>query len=832
MVNCAGMGESGLRCLRSWTRLLILVLLQILHHIIASATPGTTVEVRFLATSASSSVQDAGKNGEDEDETSEAGVLPEKLWSVSLEILHTLSATASLSSQQDLPSPPFDTHLARALLSQLSIELEDGPADANSRSWVMRAQLASPRPKLQSEDPAETLGRRRASLEPGTGQEPSMNDLKRFADTTLKGQKVALHSGELSTFAKHLTTYLAGWGMDVSHVPLEVEDKIDATGEKGYGQHIETTIPHVSEVPIFKNGTSDSGLSVSGEGASNLIIVDDDATTLRRILRQIRSMPLNYAPTLLAKRPQLASRRTRSSPHVRQLHQLPTVNSSTVILHFASLSHYKEIKEIVQTALASHRTSSLPEILVVPKPAGPRRIITALWTALRRPGVDPSLPPIATSPSSAGVQYWTPRLSPALTKEQEFDLVIAETSPGANSSHSHNVKPRTPPAQGQQGSGHGGVSAPAGHPPSPLGKISDDQVSYFACVADQLEGTSSSQGMVIQSPDGQAGLFFQPTSWSSRVDKSKGRGLVEQVSSGGAPSEGTSRVPLATPHDIGLGQPRRTSSTSVSGVSSIPESTVPIGTPALSLDSFINAARSKAAGEDVAEDLPSSPSGGEALSRQISHVSGSSRASSIRAGVTSSNSSPRVAAVGGPSRRMTSGVQSPPAAAAPASPNLAAQSAARARESIGNASPATGPVAAPTSFSRRRTTSSAKNPKKPTRRNTVATVPPINVLIVEGKLPQNASRAWLSLANLSCLPHFTDNPINQTILSMFMKKKGIKYAVAKDGEEAVQKWKAGSFHLVLVSSFSSVPESYPQHTLKTTSISLADGYSTASQVWN
>jgi DNA-binding response OmpR family regulator len=35
---------------------------------------------------------------------------------------------------------------------------------------------------------------------------------------------------------------------------------------------------------------------------------------------------------------------------------------------------------------------------------------------------------------------------------------------------------------------------------------------------------------------------------------------------------------------------------------------------------------------------------------------------------------------------------------------------------------------------------------------------------------------------------------------MFMKKKGIKYAVAKDGEEAVQKWKAGSFHLVLVSA--------------------------------
>lgn len=35
---------------------------------------------------------------------------------------------------------------------------------------------------------------------------------------------------------------------------------------------------------------------------------------------------------------------------------------------------------------------------------------------------------------------------------------------------------------------------------------------------------------------------------------------------------------------------------------------------------------------------------------------------------------------------------------------------------------------------------------------------------------------------------------------MFMKKKGIRYAVANNGEEAVEKWKAGGFHLVLVRS--------------------------------
>jgi hypothetical protein len=44
----------------------------------------------------------------------------------------------------------------------------------------------------------------------------------------------------------------------------------------------------------------------------------------------------------------------------------------------------------------------------------------------------------------------------------------------------------------------------------------------------------------------------------------------------------------------------------------------------------------------------------------------------------------------------------------------------------------------------------------------------------------------------------TDNPINQTILSTWMKKRQIKYDVAMNGLEAVQKWKSGEFHLILV----------------------------------
>lgn len=43
-----------------------------------------------------------------------------------------------------------------------------------------------------------------------------------------------------------------------------------------------------------------------------------------------------------------------------------------------------------------------------------------------------------------------------------------------------------------------------------------------------------------------------------------------------------------------------------------------------------------------------------------------------------------------------------------------------------------------------------------------------------------------------------DNPINQKILATFMKKRKIKYSVANDGQEAVEKWKEGGFHIVLM----------------------------------
>lgn len=61
---------------------------------------------------------------------------------------------------------------------------------------------------------------------------------------------------------------------------------------------------------------------------------------------------------------------------------------------------------------------------------------------------------------------------------------------------------------------------------------------------------------------------------------------------------------------------------------------------------------------------------------------------------------------------------------------------------------------------------------------------------------------------------------------MFMKKKGIRYAVASNGEEAVQKWKEGNFDLVLVRF------RFELRKKRFTNDSRLDGYSITSKRWN
>lgn len=112
-----------------------------------------------------------------------------------------------------------------------------------------------------------------------------------------------------------------------------------------------------------------------------------------------------------SKRPSLSSR-ARSSPHVRQLMTPLTTEPASppkrgvIIVHFTSLSNYSNVRDCIQSIFTPGLSSnSLPEVIVIPKPVGPRRFLTALHTAINRPIVDPFFTPIATSPLSPSGSY-------------------------------------------------------------------------------------------------------------------------------------------------------------------------------------------------------------------------------------------------------------------------------------------------------------------------------------------------------------------------------------------------------------------------------------------
>lgn len=68
----------------------------------------------------------------------------------------------------------------------------------------------------------------------------------------------------------------------------------------------------------------------------------------------------------------------------------------------------------------------------------------------------------------------------------------------------------------------------------------------------------------------------------------------------------------------------------------------------------------------------------------------------------------------------------------------------------------------------------AKGSKGDNKPTTEAVLPSISVLVVE------------------------DNAINQAILGAFLRKHRISYQIAKNGQEAIDKWRSGGFHLVLM----------------------------------
>ena len=433
--------------------------------------------------------------------------------------------------------PNLDSHILHRLVHHINASLTRELTDT---AFICKLSMTLERGSPSVVDPAIVLSENDPILQAfpdfKLSEEPTIEDLAQFVGS-LKGKKVSLYADATGMFAQHLTSYLASWGLDVSHASSDPDVEASPAREA-------LDIPCAEHPPVVNEALGSSSIlhtldeqdpppSVpltpkAPKQTPCFIMIDDDISVLREHLRKLR-VELPHPSQISRKRPNLAANhRPRSSPQVVRVigHSLTTSSprSAPVIIHFTGLANFKLVKGIIQYELGpSNGTTAcrLPEVIVIPKPAGPRRVLTALHTAAMKPIVDPFFTPIATSPMSPGLypaaSYFQQSLGP---KSPTFR---PSPSPRGYSYHSM----RSPRAAVEP------TPDTFGLPPSPLGLT--EGMDYFSEAAEKL-GSSPSSGLVIQSPNGQpAAIFFHPPrARSSRSGSHSVSGEDGQTSSRGS----------------------------------------------------------------------------------------------------------------------------------------------------------------------------------------------------------------------------------------------------------------------------------------------------------
>ncbi|KAG6915388.1 hypothetical protein DXG01_011760, partial [Tephrocybe rancida] len=666
---------------------------QVVRQVIATTQPGDTIEMGLLV----------GPISTDDDSVPPESEDP---LSCTIRISHKFGVSATVTR----PQPYFATLLLQRLLRQIgaTLTLDIPPPQAFPKGRTCDFVLALDRGSLSVlNTPAP--GHHEDEF---VSSEPTVDQLISFAEG-LKGKRVTLYANAKGSFAQHLTSYLTAWGMEITHVSLNGEvDGLPASSPPSPT----TLMPPPSGLPPNYGKPETSTSTSSSKEQPSFIFIDDDVDALKQRLHSLRAnkdkpYPLNLS---LRKRPSLvAHHRPRSSPQVnRAMGVSPTspFMGPAVLVHFTSIGNYKFVMDVIQSIRTAHAGSNvpLPEVMIIPKPAGPRRFLTALHTAVTKPIMDPVFNPIATTPSS-----------PIVHTNGSFFHSYSNAEPS-----SPRASPKPPRPSGSRSNSDRSAKSAKDivetntsylPPPSPLAM--SDNVEYFSEAATKL-GASPSSGLMIQSPDGQpAGIFFHPRVKSPKnpaaqsMERDKGQLTVSE-------------------------QKRRTSRLTISNNDSG-------GTMSFSaLHSMATTSPTRAS--DTRTSTPSA--------RAFSRKSSNSR---------EDNESPVASTSSASSRKPEDAAHK---ATPPGSPQPDKGTAARrAHRRVQDSAPSSTPSTALAAASRKAKAAADGN-----------IVPPISVLIVD------------------------DNPINQTILSTFMKKKKIKYDLANNGQEAVTKFRSGDFHLILM----------------------------------
>lgn len=661
--------------------------------------------------------------------------------------------------------------------------------------------------------------------------EPTYEELTEFI-THLKGVKMILHAPEKSVFAKHLTSCLTSWNTDISHVPvlgyrddgLNEEDSQTAVGSDSdassvTSQQLQQPVktpggPDVHSI-ISPSTRSHSGSTVNSNKVPSpaieedhihsippaFILIDDDVLTLERKLREFRDKPQN-APTLLQQR---RHRRSKSRNNGDLL-----LHGTVAVIFFTSLTNYKRVRDTIHWISTLDLPPYMPRVVVVPKPAGPRRFLTALHTAWNNAIVEPQFIPIATSPLSPFVGQH--HLSPSIYHDSMSSSGGGTLTPGAGGQNGPlgMSNPMMTPHDAASiaarfSPGRRGMRV---HSPSGLGLESEkgnyffDPVSLNAAPNAAISAVNNASTLMGQSNTPRnantpaklntSPLLAATNMMSSPLSINSGGGLL-------TPSGTSSTNP--TPNEI----KRRLRSHSNSFLSPTAGSNNPAGSRTRMVDLSLSQASPMKKPTPVPEEdevSSSNVSSRDSTRQPVNSSSLSTNASTETNSSVDSNSIPTLSNLPPPSV--------PPAAAIAA--NMVVNNAKNIMDkaSISEALPAqqqqqqddaataaTTPAVKPKSKFNFKISNRKK--KESTKKQSDKPSPPITVLIVEGK---HSRALFCRKSQILTFNSFfllkQDNIINQAILSTWMKKHQIKFSVACDGKEAVEKWKGGGFHLILV----------------------------------
>lgn len=459
-------------------------------------------------------------------------------------------AGESLASRKQRTSPQFSNLLLRRLLRLIDAQFTIADNVENGQTYEV-SLILDKTASSASKIPIPLSGSGVLEEPSGSDTEPSVEQLLAFGET-LKCRRATLYASSPSAFTRHITNYLAAWGMDVNHVFS------DGRSESSIDEGVSTPVPEArfstAGVPVVTTPeVASSGVSrptgLENQPQISFVLIDDDVGILRERLHALRveRNPLNLNARA---RPSLAAlHRPRSSPQIaRVLGQTTSTRSPpAIILHFTSLANFKATKDVIQSVMSTYTSSAipLPEVMIIPKPVGPRRFLTAMHTAVTRPTIDPFFSPTATSPGTPIPQYAGTNFPATPDSNSNTPSLQSGTPPnratrplGSRSNSDRSTKE------------HIFTSLPS---PSPLSI--PDNAEYFPDPAGKL-GASPSSGYIVSSPDGQpAGIFFHPRSKKNASPQPERpgnqanisrRGSIPRLFSGGE----RDAIPFAALHEV------------------------------------------------------------------------------------------------------------------------------------------------------------------------------------------------------------------------------------------------------------------------------------------